>query len=971
MKLKKSLMMLIIYVLYLSCASGTVRSDSNNGSLNNINDTDRDALVIQTGHSTEVGPAALTPDSRYMLSASDDGAIILWELASGKILDIRRDDGPCPYSMRFTPDGNYLIKNYYLSNTDIIEVVKFPSWEKKYTFVAEDWWGANIIKISSDGKYLFAFGSQAQLSSDDEMNTPSSFFIWDLSNGREIAHYPMDPFLRDCVISDDSKTICMRKARGYKEDEAGDKKKSLYHSSYRYVSHELQIYDTSSKKITDTISLSGNEKVRDLKISDNGRICTFNVQKIGFDESRIIALDTKSKLQVRLKTGGDYILAPDGESLLKLAKDGKGVERWETGSGKLAETYSEEILKEGAILPRSLKIYKKDNILSGLSKYRGYLFTPDRKYYVQKIDNYNYAIGYELHETQTDRVLRKFDGLLSGIIRVIAGRSGKYFYSISEDNTCIKKWELGSGKIVATYNNPNSGNLTGFAVSDDERYIGVSIYLNDGGPTKMIWDTSSSSPMPSVLIPEEHTLDIEFTADSKYLMSIAAGGNALHDVKNGKMVKELPDTGTGKLKHIPGGKSMLDGIHVFSTDTGRVLHTFDQPVEFSMTLPPSVAVSGNGAVIAIGHHNMDTVQLYDAKTYALIKKFDFKMKIRLVDDTKLFFPLQYLALSFDGKLIAAVYKDNTIRIWNTETGTTIHSFKFQSEVTSLDFTPDTRFLISSSRDASIRLWNLQSECAMNIVASQTEWINFDDAGNFDSSPNGGAFVALRRGWDVFAIDQFALLHNRPDIMYKNVGIGTPEQLNHFYNLYQKRLKKSGFTESDLASDLHVPEAKITDAKQEGKLVTLDCSLSDSDYKLKKYNIFVNDIPLFGSYGRNISGRSETITEKVELTPGKNKIEAGCINEKGSESIRELTMVDGPVFPGPAGTLYYIGFGVSRYKNESLNLKYAHKDALDLATAFMKMKGKNFVDVRVKTLTDSEVTPDAIRQAKQFLNGSMP
>jgi len=205
-------------------------------------------------------------------------------------------------------------------------------------------------------------------------------------------------------------------------------------------------------------------------------------------------------------------------------------------------------------------------------------------------------------------------------------------------------------------------------------------------------------------------------------------------------------------------------------------------------------------------------------------------------------------------------------------------------------------------------------------------------------------------------------------MYRKIGIGSLEQLNHFNSQYQKRLRKSGLTESDLLTDLHVPEAMINSVKQEDKFLRLEFSLSDTEYKLKRYNIFINDVPVFGSYGKDISGKSQTIIEKIELTPGKNKIEISCTNVKGAESYRALTYAE---YNAQAkGDLYYIGFGVSKYKDSTLNLKYADKDARDLADMYSGMKGK-YNNVFIKTYLNEQVTAENIRQAKELLKSSKP
>ena len=141
-------------------------------------------------------------------------------------------------------------------------------------------------------------------------------------------------------------------------------------------------------------------------------------------------------------------------------------------------------------------------------------------------------------------------------------------------------------------------------------------------------------------------------------------------------------------------------------------------------------------------------------------------------------------------------------------------------------------------------------------------------------------------------------------------------------------------------------------------------LKDGKYNLKKYNIYINDVPIFGAYGKEIAGKSVSKTERIELTQGKNKIEVTCINEAGAESHRALASAD--YNEKVKGDLYYIGFGVSKYKDSNLNLEYAAKDAKDLADTFSGLKGNQFREVHIKTYLDEQVTIDNIKKAKDFL-----
>lgn len=65
------------------------------------------------------------------------------------------------------------------------------------------------------------------------------------------------------------------------------------------------------------------------------------------------------------------------------------------------------------------------------------------------------------------------------------------------------------------------------------------------------------------------------------------------------------------------------------------------------------------------------------------------------------------AINLDGNLLAAAYDDNTIHLWDVSTRQEVMSlFGHTGSITDLRFTPDGKFLISSSLDGTIRLWGV-------------------------------------------------------------------------------------------------------------------------------------------------------------------------------------------------------------------------------------------------------------------------
>ncbi len=391
--------------------------------------------------------------------------------------------------------------------------------------------------------------------------------------------------------------------------------------------------------------------------------------------------------------------------------------------------------------------------------------------------------------------------------------------------------------------------------------------------------------------------------------------------------------------------------------------------------------------------------------------------------------LREVIVSGYGKHIAGIGKraPNIIKLWDFE-GRPLKTLKMPvDEIADIAFSSDGKSVAGVSLDGTIAKWSIATGDYMVLLGFGDEWIMYTPDGYFDSSRRGGELVSMVRGLTAFSPDQFALRYNRPDIVLKRLDYSRNETIQHFYLQYIKRLVKSKIlpkriersvfegtilsalsknedrqfllsnyerehesymlveepslrdryrlfslspflehVERELGTGMHVPEVKILESKQDGKFFDLHFKLRDRSFELDSYNVYVNDVPVFGSRGKRITGRNVIITERVELNPGNNKIEVSCMNDRLVESFREqrFAAYDKTV----KSDVYFIGFGVSKYKNPDLNLVYPNKDVRDLRQLFVGMKG-HFDSIHVHAFVDENCTTSNIRKAKRLLENA--
>ncbi|MCA2938734.1 MAG: WD40 repeat domain-containing protein, partial [Microcystis sp. M113S1] len=78
----------------------------------------------------------------------------------------------------------------------------------------------------------------------------------------------------------------------------------------------------------------------------------------------------------------------------------------------------------------------------------------------------------------------------------------------------------------------------------------------------------------------------------------------------------------------------------------------------------------------------------------------------------------------DGKTLVSGSDDNTIKLWNVETGQEIRTLKgHDSPVSSVNFSPDGKTLVSGSADKTIKLWNLGTDWGLSALMGRScAWV---------------------------------------------------------------------------------------------------------------------------------------------------------------------------------------------------------------------------------------------------------
>ena len=178
----------------------------------------------------------------------------------------------------------------------------------------------------------------------------------------------------------------------------------------------------------------------------------------------------------------------------------------------------------------------------------------------------------------------------------------------------------------------------------------------------------------------------------------------------------------------------------------------------------------------------------------------------------------------------------------------------------------------------------------------------------------------------------------------------------------------------LNGEMELPEIKVMNSNEIQLSTTkqnLDVKLSmkDDNYNLNRLNIYVNDVPLYGTNGMDLSDRysRETIVNsEIPLSNGRNTIQFSCVNEKGMESLKEEIEIyyDNPN-KKQKPTLYLISLAVANYEQSEYNLRYTINDGRGFVKLFSE-HADNFDHVVVDSLYNSNCTKQNFLALKEKL-----
>ena len=301
-------------------------------------------------------------------------------------------------------------------------------------------------------------------------------------------------------------------------------------------------------------------------------------------------------------------------------------------------------------------------------------------------------------------------------------------------------------------------------------------------------------------------------------------------------------------------------------------------------------------------------------------------------------------------------------------GSTTPSGRIAPPVKPAAFSSSGALLLSSEASGAFRVSSITTGASLEARMAAGEWVVYTPDGYFDGSRNAGLVAAAAYGMDAYALDQLAVRVNRPDIVLQRLGLGNPELWHEYALRHQRRLRVSGLADDAGAiGRVTAPDVTMLDASREGAQARIVFEARAAQGSaLAGTNVFVNGVPLFGTAGEPASGSVAHKEIRVALSAGPNHIEVTAFDTRGTEALRTGALIEGP--EQGRRRLHFIGFGVSKYRDERLNLELPDKDVRDLAGLLDRsaVGPMGWDAASVHYFTNEQVTREQIASSRQLV-----
>ena len=337
----------------------------------------------------------------------------------------------------------------------------------------------------------------------------------------------------------------------------------------------------------------------------------------------------------------------------------------------------------------------------------------------------------KIWDLDINREIITLRGHASGVASLALSADGKQLRSGGHDGK-ILVWNLGTTESKLPMIGPGHGGamiLRWLAAPDGKR-----MFSGAADRTIKVWDPDGKRPNVTLRGHKAEIRGLALAPDGKRLFSLG-GDIRIWDLDSGKQISALPGpmlparndppafalNGPGTLALTPGGKRLIwsgnDDITVWDLDAGKAAHVLRTPKAVT-----SLTVSADGRLLCSAHTDL-SIKLWDLQTGTEIRALRGHTRGG-GKPNRIFLPAVHaLALSQDGKRLFSAGSDQTIRMWDTQTGEEVLTLRGHTdEVMALAVVPGGKRLFSAGKDETVILWDLELGRQLLALRGHSSWV---------------------------------------------------------------------------------------------------------------------------------------------------------------------------------------------------------------------------------------------------------
>ena len=690
----------------------------------------------RTGHVGWVYSAAFSPDGNTIASVSSNGRepvhVHVWDVNSGERLRTLTGHTNRVYSVAFSPDGN-TIASGDLGGT--LRLYDANSGEPLQTLTGQ---GIVLsVAFSPDGNTIASGGVRLPI------------HLWDANTGRPLPLRPLTGHtnkVNSIAFSPDGNTIVSGGDDGTIhlwdwDANSGEPLQTL-------TGHTNQVYSVAFSPDGNTIasgSWDGTVLLWEITPTSSNR-------PVIEQNATIWGLPDGAKARIGKGTILDMRYTPDGQYLKVASSIGSWLYDAETHQELGIRLISKPIL---GVIPGAV--------------YASGAISPDGTTWARG----GYGKDVLLSDIETDTIQHTLAHPTSGGSALLFSPNGKMLLT-TDTRSSVYLWDVETGKRLHTFmeSYTHSAFVRAYCFSPDSATLALGHYNN-----VRLWDvetgkllhTLDNKAMPSC---------IGFSPDGKTIASgrLEQSRNdhiRLWDVKTGTYLRSLTAPSTKisiNLGRDAGGftsiafsqdnkmlaSGSIDGqTRLWAVETGRFIDTMRPDTVYTdaallTDTVWSVAFSPDGDTLAISYLG-GTLRLWDVATRRNFRTIGYTSSIYSI------------AFSPDGKTLATgsgSYNVGACSLWNVETGTLRHAFTAdRTSVYSVAFSPDGNTLATGGLDNTLRLWDVETGDLVRAIPGGDPYRDPDSIYGLSFSPDSKRLaIAREKTVDVLEVETGTYSH---------------------------------------------------------------------------------------------------------------------------------------------------------------------------------------------------------------------